>query len=84
MVRESLEPGQCVSVVARRNGINADQLFLWRKLYPEGSLSTVSAHRIGTTLQFLVSLMAAAERLPVAAFWICSLHQAIIGLRRSM
>nr|WP_200999657.1 IS3 family transposase [Pseudomonas cichorii] len=43
MVRESLEPGQSVSVVARRNGINANQLFLWRKLYQEGSLSAVSA-----------------------------------------
>ncbi|UOB26474.1 IS3 family transposase [Pseudomonas orientalis] len=43
MVRESLEPGQSVSVVARRNGINANQLFLWRKLYQDGSLSAVSA-----------------------------------------
>ncbi|MBZ6458799.1 IS3 family transposase [Pseudomonas fluorescens group sp.] len=42
-VRESLEPGQSVSVVARRNGINANQLFLWRKLYQDGSLSAVSA-----------------------------------------
>ncbi|CZT31669.1 putative transposase [Pseudomonas cerasi] len=43
MVRESLEPGQSVSVVARRNGINANQLFLWRKLYQDASLSAVSA-----------------------------------------
>lgn len=43
MIRESLEPGQRVSVAARRNGINANQLFLWRKLYPDGSLSAVSA-----------------------------------------
>ncbi|WP_288080746.1 IS3 family transposase, partial [Pseudomonas sp.] len=43
MVRESLEPGQSVSVVARRTGINANQLFLWRKLYQDGSLSAVSA-----------------------------------------
>ena len=43
MVRESLEPGQSMSVVARRNGINANQLFLWRKLYQDGSLSAVSA-----------------------------------------
>ncbi|WP_280287829.1 IS3 family transposase [Pseudomonas sp. BN417] len=43
MVRESLEPGQSVSVVARRNGINANQLFHWRKLYQDGSLSAVSA-----------------------------------------
>ncbi|QQE88059.1 transposase [Azotobacter chroococcum] len=43
MVRESLEPGQSVSVVARRNGINPNQLFHWRKLYQDGSLSAVSA-----------------------------------------
>ncbi|ACO80532.1 Transposase IS3/IS911 [Azotobacter vinelandii CA] len=33
MVRESLEPEQSVSVVARHNGINPNQLFHWRKLY---------------------------------------------------
>ncbi len=43
MVRESLEPGQIVSVVAQRNGINPNQLFYWRKLYQDGSLSAVSA-----------------------------------------
>ena len=41
---ESLEPGRSVWVVARRNGINANQLFLWRKLYQDGSsLSAVNA-----------------------------------------
>ena len=43
MVRESLEPGHSVSVVARRHGINPNQLFHWRKLYQDGSLSAVSA-----------------------------------------
>lgn len=43
MVRESLEPGQSVSTVARHNGINANQLLLWRKLYEGGSLSALSA-----------------------------------------
>jgi transposase len=42
MVRESLESGKSVSVAARHNGINANQLFLWRKLYQGGSLSAVS------------------------------------------
>ncbi|NWA28629.1 transposase [Pseudomonas gingeri] len=32
-----------MSTVARQNGINANQLFLWRKLYQDGSLSAVSA-----------------------------------------
>ncbi|BAQ81424.1 transposase [Pseudomonas sp. St29] len=43
MVRESLEPGQSVSTVARHNGINDNQLLLWRKLYEGGSLSALSA-----------------------------------------
>lgn len=43
MVRERLEPGQSVLVVARLNGINPNQLFHWCKLYQDGSLSAVSA-----------------------------------------
>jgi len=43
MVRESLEPGHSVSVVARRHGINPNQLFHWRKLYQDSSLSAVSS-----------------------------------------
>lgn len=39
LVRESLEPEQSVSVVARRNDTNANQLFLECKLYQDGSLS---------------------------------------------
>lgn len=35
MVRESLGPGQRVSVVARRHGINPSQLFHWRKPYQD-------------------------------------------------
>lgn len=47
MVRESLEPGQSVSVVGRRSSLGATAsmptAFLWRKLYQDGSLSAVSA-----------------------------------------
>lgn len=43
MVRETLEPGQSVSIVARRHGVNANQLFQWRKLYQDGSLSAISS-----------------------------------------
>lgn len=43
MVRESFEPGQTVSLVARRHGINPNQLFHWRKLHQDGGLSAVSA-----------------------------------------
>lgn len=43
MVRESNEPGQTVSMVARRHGVNPNQLFHWRKLYQDGGLSAVGA-----------------------------------------
>lgn len=43
MVGESLEPGKTVSMVARQHGVNPNQLFHWRKLYQDGSLSAVSA-----------------------------------------
>ncbi|MGA4034867.1 IS3 family transposase [Ralstonia nicotianae] len=43
MVRESFEPGKTVSMVARQHGVNPNQVFHWRKLYQDGSLSAVSA-----------------------------------------
>ncbi len=39
IAEESLQPGVSVAVVARRHGINANQVFLWRKLLREGRLT---------------------------------------------
>jgi transposase len=38
IVEESLERGASVAVIARANGVNANQVFHWRKLYREGRL----------------------------------------------
>jgi transposase len=43
MIRASLELGKSVSMVARQHGVNSNQLFHWRNLYQNGSLSAVSA-----------------------------------------
>jgi transposase len=43
IVRETFEPGATVSGVDRRHQVNANQVFAWRKLYQDGSLSAVSA-----------------------------------------
>jgi transposase len=43
IVRETFEPGATVSGVARRHQVNANQVFAWRKLFQDGSLSAVSA-----------------------------------------
>ena len=38
IVEESLVPGASVAVIARTHGVNANQVFQWRKLYREGRL----------------------------------------------
>ena len=41
LVKETYEPGMSVSLVARKRGISASQLFNWRKLEREGALVAV-------------------------------------------
>ena len=43
MVEEAEQPGASVSSVARKYGINPNQLFHWRRLMRQGSLSAVQA-----------------------------------------
>ena len=43
LVRETYEPGMNVSMVARKHGVGASQLFNWRKLEREGALTAVTA-----------------------------------------
>lgn len=38
IAEESLQPGTSAAVVARRHGVNANQVFQWRKLLREGRL----------------------------------------------
>ena len=37
-MEETLQPGASVAVIARQHGVNANQVFHWRKLYREGRL----------------------------------------------
>jgi transposase len=41
--RETYEPDMTVSLVARKHGVGASQLFNWHKLEREGALTAVSA-----------------------------------------
>jgi transposase len=38
IVEETLQPGSSVAVIARQHGVNANQVFHWRKLHREGRL----------------------------------------------
>ena len=38
IVEETLQPGASVARIARKHGLNANQVFLWRKAYREGLL----------------------------------------------
>ena len=43
VVEETLQPGASVAVIARRHGVNANQVFHWRKLYRQGRLDGKSS-----------------------------------------
>ena len=43
MVQETYEPDVTVSLVARRHGVQPNQLFAWRKLASQGALTATSA-----------------------------------------
>lgn len=43
IVEESLRPGASVARIARAHGVNANQIFLWRKAWREGRLGDDSA-----------------------------------------
>lgn len=43
IAKESLEPGTSVAVIARVHGVNANQVFHWRKLLREGLLDVEPA-----------------------------------------
>ena len=40
LVERTLQPGTSVAHIAREHGVNANQVFAWRKLYHEGLLDS--------------------------------------------
>jgi transposase len=43
MVEETFEPGTTVGLVARRHGVAPNQLFTWRRLVAQGSLTAADS-----------------------------------------
>jgi transposase len=42
LVEQTMQDGASVARIARENGVNANQVFAWRKLYREGALGTTA------------------------------------------
>ena len=47
VVEETLEPGTSVARVARAHGVNANQVFAWRRLYRQGLLENTNGKAAG-------------------------------------
>ena len=54
VVEETLQPGASVARIARAHGINANQVFLWRKCYREGTLGDEAPALLPVTVEAVV------------------------------
>lgn len=61
IVEETLQPGASVAVIARQHGVNANQVFYWRKLYREGRLDTAPS---ATLMPVRISELVSGEPAP--------------------
>ena len=50
IVQESFEPGVSVAEVARAHGVNANQVFTWRRAFERGELSEPNVALIPVSL----------------------------------
>lgn len=62
IVEETLQPGASVAVIARQHGVNANQVFHWRKLYREGRLGEEPA--AGQLVPVRISEVLSGEQAP--------------------
>jgi transposase-like protein len=47
VVEETLEPGASVARAARSHGVNANQVFAWRRQYRQGLLEDTNREAVG-------------------------------------
>jgi len=66
IVEETLQPGASVAVIARQHGVNANQVFHWRKLYREGRLELEPA--AGTLLPVRITEAVSIDQSPAKLY----------------
>ena len=57
IVQETLVPGTSVAIVARAHGVNANQVFGWRKLYQAGLLGSTNAASVNPASPSCIRLL---------------------------
>lgn len=57
IVEETLAPGTSVAIVARAHGVNANQVFGWRKLYHSGLLGSANSTSVSEASTSSVRLL---------------------------
>jgi transposase len=63
IVEETLKPGASVALVARTHGVNANQLFAWRRMYRGGQLEGgTSASLLPVQISDAISTPAPSQR----------------------
>ena len=61
IVEETLEPGASVAKVARAHGVNANQVFAWRRLYRQGLLERTNGKAVGLLPVHVVETSAVSQ-----------------------
>ena len=64
MVQLTMEPGASVAEIARAHGVNANQVFKWRRLFERGQLTDAGAR---STALLPVTISANAQTRPESA-----------------
>ena len=67
IVEETLAPGASVACIARSHGINANQVFAWRKLHLAGKLVDRAEPAVRSSQRLLPVTVSEAERPPEVA-----------------
>lgn len=92
IVEETLQPGASVSRVARKYGVNANQVFCWRRLYQRGELelrpkdlasvaNPADGHTAGATPALLP--VQVVDALPLHPGALVNGHTATLSMQRS-
>ena len=68
IVEETLQPGASVAQIARKHGVNANQVFLWRNIYREGLLPEAKPTLLPVTLTPLM----VSDQLPAVSSSACT------------